>query len=83
VLSEFAAEDWLQRHPPGDEADRRVSDRDHCAVDAGKVAVAGEVVANIRAQMSEVLLDPALGPEANPILGHPGGPESREAPNGG
>jgi ATP-dependent Clp protease ATP-binding subunit ClpA len=70
ALVEFATEEWLGRQPPAEDADHRRWYRDHCAM-------------NIHAQLVDVLFNPGLGPESNPILGHPGGPDAPDTPQTG
>ncbi len=65
VLVDYATEEWLNAQPPAEDSDRRQWYRRHCAT-------------NIDAQLLDALFHPGLGPEANPINGHPGGPD---APN--
>ena len=70
TLAGYATEEWLKRQPPPENPERRGWYRDHCAT-------------NIHQQLVHVLFHPTLGPEGNPILGHPGGPSAPETPGDG
>lgn len=63
TLAEYATEEWLKRQPPSEDPDHRRWYRRHCAT-------------NIYAQLVHVLFHPVLGPESDPISGHPGGPDA-------
>jgi ATP-dependent Clp protease ATP-binding subunit ClpA len=58
MLVDFSTQEWLKGQPPPEDADRRDWYRRHCT-------------ANIRIQLLTALFHPSLGPEANPITGHP------------
>jgi hypothetical protein len=58
MLVDFSTQEWLKGQPPPDDPDRRDWYRRHCT-------------ANIRIQLLTALFRPSLGPEANPITGHP------------
>jgi ATP-dependent Clp protease ATP-binding subunit ClpA len=58
MLVDFSTQEWLKGQPPPDDPDRHDCYRRHC-------------MANIRIQLLTALFRPSLGPEANPITGHP------------
>ncbi len=69
VLVDFATEEWLKGQPPPEDPDHRRWYQQHGS-------------SNIENQLLSVLFHPALGPEANPITGHPGGPDAPDPRKG-
>ncbi len=63
VLVSFATDEWLGDQPPPHGLEHRRWYRDHCS-------------RNIEVQLLGTIFHPRLGPEAHPISGHPGGPDS-------